>query len=196
MPEQPFAATARRDAQRNRELLVTTAHRAFASEGLAVSMDAIAKTAGVGAGTLYRHFPTKDDLIAAVLRLDDPQLEAERDRIGQAGLAPAEALEEWLGALARKMTAYDGLPGPLRAAIDATGTPLGSTCQVLIDATEAFLVPARKAGLARPELTGRALFLAALGIAWANAATGNDTQTREQLTAILRSGWSVETSAI
>lgn len=196
MPERPFAAAPRRDAQRNRDLLVATARRAFADEGLAVSMDAIAKTAGVGAGTLYRHFPTKNDLIAAVIDLDDPQLAAERDRIRQADLAAVEALEEWLDALARKMTAYDGLPGPLRAAVDATGTPLGSTCQVLIDATEAFLCPVRRAGLARPELTGRSLFLATLGIAWASAATGNDAQTRNQLTAILRSGWSIAASTI
>lgn len=110
----------RRDAQRNRALLVATAREAFARDGLEASMDAIAKAAGVGAGTLYRHFPTKDDLVAAVIDADEPRLESERDRIIDAGLDPAEALEQWLNVLAQKMTAYEGLPGPLRAAVDST----------------------------------------------------------------------------
>ncbi|SYZ33579.1 TetR/AcrR family transcriptional regulator [Propionibacterium australiense] len=191
MPDRSRTASPRRDALRNRELLVNAARQAFASDGLDASMDAIAKAAGVGVGTLYRHFPTKEDLVAAVINLDKPQLEAQRDRIRRADLDPVAALEQWLDVLVRKMTAYDGLPGPLRAAVDATGTPLGSTCHTIVDATETFLAPARDAGLAKPQLTGRALFLAALGIAWASSAA-DDTETREQLTATLRSGWAAE----
>lgn len=191
MSEKSRART-RRDAQRNRALLVATAREAFARDGLEASMDAIAKTAGVGAGTLYRHFPTKDDLVAAVIDADEPRLESERDRIINAGLDPAEALEQWLNVLAQKMNAYEGLPGPLRAAVDATGTPLGSTCQVLLDATAAFLARARAAGAISPDLSERSLFLATLGIAWASAATGDDLETRSQLAGLLHRGWSAD----
>jgi len=57
----------RADAQRNRATILATAEEMFASDGLAVSVDDIARRAGVGIGTLYRHFPTKDALVAAIV---------------------------------------------------------------------------------------------------------------------------------
>jgi AcrR family transcriptional regulator len=59
-------STLRADARRNREAVLAAARRAFAERGLQTSLDDIAKQAGVGSGTLYRHFPTRDDLVAAV----------------------------------------------------------------------------------------------------------------------------------
>ncbi|MFI7229737.1 TetR/AcrR family transcriptional regulator [Nonomuraea angiospora] len=56
----------RRDAQRNRDLLVTAARELFAARGLDVPLDEIARTAGVSSGTLYNHFPSRDDLVDAV----------------------------------------------------------------------------------------------------------------------------------
>lgn len=56
----------RADARRNRDLIVTAARRAFAEQGLRASLDEIAKDAGIGSGTLYRHFPSRDQLVAAV----------------------------------------------------------------------------------------------------------------------------------
>ena len=58
----------RADAQRNRTRLLETAKAAFAEKGSGASLYEIARTAGVGAGTLYRHFPTRDALVAAVYR--------------------------------------------------------------------------------------------------------------------------------
>ena len=58
----------RADGLRNRELLIDVAKQAFAEVGPNVSLEEIARRAGVGIGTLYRHFPTRDDLIAAVYR--------------------------------------------------------------------------------------------------------------------------------
>jgi AcrR family transcriptional regulator len=57
----------RADAKRNRDKLLNVAHRAFTTEGISVSMDEIARRAGVGVGTVYRHFPTKEDLFGAVI---------------------------------------------------------------------------------------------------------------------------------
>ncbi|MFK4548313.1 AcrR family transcriptional regulator [Streptomyces tendae] len=86
--------TLRADAQRNREHLIATAAEAFAS-GRTVSLDAIAKSAGVGSGTLYRHFPTREDLVEEIYR---DQIRPLRDD-AQALLAterPVQALHTWM----------------------------------------------------------------------------------------------------
>jgi AcrR family transcriptional regulator len=85
----------RADAQRNRMRLLETAKAAFAEKGSAASLDEIAKVAGVGAGTLYRHFPTRDALIEAVYRNETEQLVAAAARLAEAR-APTAALREWL----------------------------------------------------------------------------------------------------
>lgn len=68
----PFAAVTpekalRADAKKNRDKLLEVAHKVFTTEGISVSMDEIARHAGVGVGTVYRHFPTKEDLFGAVI---------------------------------------------------------------------------------------------------------------------------------
>lgn len=90
----PPRSTLRADAQRNREHLIATAAEAFAS-GQAISLDAIAKRAGVGSGTLYRHFPTREDLVEEVYR---DQIRPLRDdaRVLLATERPAQALHAWM----------------------------------------------------------------------------------------------------
>ncbi|WP_431969496.1 TetR/AcrR family transcriptional regulator [Nocardia sp. bgisy134] len=68
VPVAPSTLAARADAQRNRALVLAAAQRAFAERGLAVSLAEVARRAGVGAGTVYRHFPTKSDLLEAVMQ--------------------------------------------------------------------------------------------------------------------------------
>jgi len=85
----------RADAERNRVRLLETAKAAFAEKGSAASLDEIARTAGVGAGTLYRHFPTRDALVAAVYRNETEQLVAAADRLAETH-PPVTALREWL----------------------------------------------------------------------------------------------------
>ncbi|MCP9623826.1 TetR family transcriptional regulator [Nocardia otitidiscaviarum] len=68
MPPPHTDPAVRADARRNRELVLAAAQRAFAERGMSVSLMEIARRAGVGAGTVHRHFPTKNDLLAAVLR--------------------------------------------------------------------------------------------------------------------------------
>lgn len=90
----PRRSTLRADAQRNREHLLATAAEAFAS-GQAISLDAIAKRAGVGSGTLYRHFPTREDLVEEVYR---DQIRPLRDdaRALLETQPPAQALHTWM----------------------------------------------------------------------------------------------------
>ncbi|MCW3793241.1 TetR/AcrR family transcriptional regulator [Paenibacillus sp. LS1] len=72
--------TLRADAKKNRDKLLRIAHEIFKTEGIAVSMDEIAKRAGVGIGTVYRHFPTKEDLFGAVIASHKMRLMEEADQ--------------------------------------------------------------------------------------------------------------------
>jgi AcrR family transcriptional regulator len=92
---QKIARKPRADAQRNRERILEVAKQAFTRRGAEASMDEIAKRAKIGPGTLYRHFPTRDDLLAAVYISEVEKL-AEAQKKFSAELPPVEALRAWL----------------------------------------------------------------------------------------------------
>jgi AcrR family transcriptional regulator len=85
----------RTDAQRNRERILEAAKDAFTQSGANASLDEIAKQAGVGAGTLYRHFPSRDALIEAVYRTEVEKLAAAARTFAKE-LHPREALRAWM----------------------------------------------------------------------------------------------------
>ena len=85
----------RADAKRNRERILEVARQVFTRRGAEASMDEIAKRAKIGPGTLYRHFPTRDDLLAAVYITEVEKL-AEAQRKFSVELPPAEALRAWM----------------------------------------------------------------------------------------------------
>lgn len=85
----------RADAQRNRERILGTAKQLFTRDGAAASLDDIARQAGVGPGTLYRHFPTRDALIEAVYRSEVEKLAGAEQRFAET-MPPLEALRAWM----------------------------------------------------------------------------------------------------
>src|SRR5271157_1216221 len=85
----------RTDAQRNRERILEVAKEAFTRRGANASLDDIAKETGIGSGTLYRHFPTRDALIEAVYRSEVEKLAAAEQRFA-ASMPPLEALRAWM----------------------------------------------------------------------------------------------------
>src|SRR6266576_4884045 len=85
----------RADAQQNRERILEVAKEAFTRSGANASLDDIAKEAEVGAGTLYRHFPTRDALIEAGYRTEVEKLAAAERRLADT-LPPVEALRAWM----------------------------------------------------------------------------------------------------
>jgi AcrR family transcriptional regulator len=116
------AATARKpraDARRNRIRLLETAKAAFAEKGPGASLDEIARTAGVGAGTLYRHFPTRDALIEAVYRNETEQLVAAASRLA-ATHSPMAALREWLLLFVDYMATKHGMYEALNSIVGGT----------------------------------------------------------------------------
>lgn len=179
----------RSDKTRNREHILEIAEEFFAAAGVNGSLDAVAKRAGVGAGTLYRHFPTREALLAALLRSRDEALAMRREAIRAEGHPPGVALELWLEAIDEWLSAFKGLPEPLRTALSDEASPLGITCQGFITDTEAFLEPAQREGQAQPEIRGRDLFLGALATSWARGAALADDASADSLKALLRTGW-------
>ena len=92
---EPAGRKPRVDGQRNRERLIEAAKAAFADVGPEVSLDEIARRAGVGIGTLYRHFPTRDAIVEAVYRREVQQLADAATRLSDT-LPPGEALHQWM----------------------------------------------------------------------------------------------------
>jgi AcrR family transcriptional regulator len=138
-PSQPPATygTQRRAAARNRVAILEVAHELLA-ESAAVSMNEIAKRAGVGAGTLYRHFPTREDLILAVYRHDVQKLVDSVDET-LATHPPLEAFVAWFETLAAHVRVKHGLGEALhnaaiQNAIDETYAPVLAAVTKLLDA--------------------------------------------------------------
>jgi AcrR family transcriptional regulator len=130
--EGEFAAVRkpRADAERNRARLLETAKAAFAEKGSAASLDEIARIAGVGPGTLYRHFPTRDALVAAVYRNETEQLVAAADWLAETH-PPVTALREWLLLFVDYIATKHGMSEVLNSIVDgASDLYSASTAQV------------------------------------------------------------------
>jgi AcrR family transcriptional regulator len=95
LPPPPPARKPRADAERNRERILEAAKEIFSRDGATASLDDIVRQAGIGPGTLYRHFPTRDDLIEAVYRSEVEKLAAAEQRFA-ATMPPVEALRSWM----------------------------------------------------------------------------------------------------
>jgi AcrR family transcriptional regulator len=184
----------RADAQRNRDHILDIAAQYFSEHGVSGSLDAIAKKAGVGAGTLYRHFPNREALLAALLTARDEELVSRRDAIRAGTTDAASALEQWLNALIAWAGAFDGLPEPLRVATTTESSPLAITCQGYISTTDEFLLAAQQEGSARHEVRGRDLFLAALATSWVRDAAMADELSEQALNSLTKNGWATSIS--
>ena len=108
----------RGDARRNHELLLTVAAEAFAERGTDASLEDIARTAGVGIGTLYRHFPSRQALLEAVFRRNVDELCDGADQL-RAELPPDEALAEWMQRFVRYAATKKGLATHLKSVLAA-----------------------------------------------------------------------------
>jgi AcrR family transcriptional regulator len=144
----PDTAPQRSDALKNREVILQVAHDALA-ESADASLNSIAKRAGVGAGTLYRHFPTREALILEVYRHDVDRLVGSVPGV-LAAHAPLDALRHWFTTLAAYVRLKHGLGDALNTAaaqevIDATYGPVTAAIGELLAACE-------RAGEVRPGL--------------------------------------------
>ncbi|MGH3320719.1 MAG: TetR/AcrR family transcriptional regulator [Streptosporangiaceae bacterium] len=141
----------RADAQRNRQRLLEAALRAFSSGEEKVSLERIAKEAGVGIGTLYRHFPTREALVEAVYRGELARLRDSAEQL-LASYDPDTALRTWMDRFADYAAAKRGMADTLHAVIASGAIPSTQTRDTLTTAIEGML----KAGAAAGTLRGDA----------------------------------------
>jgi len=178
----------RADARRNRDRILRTAMRHFASRGIGASLEEIAREAGVGPGTLYRHFPSREALLAAALRGRQEELLAQANEARAIANAD-DALAMWLASLQDYLRSFNGLPAPVLAAVKERGSPLALSCNTLISITGEFLDRAQRSGDARASVTANSLFLGALGIAWVLDRADIYGTTRQELEAVFAHGY-------
>ncbi|PPJ30589.1 TetR/AcrR family transcriptional regulator [Nocardia nova] len=141
----------RRDAQRNRQLLLDAALTAFTGEEGTVSLDAIAKSAGVGIGTLYRHFPSREALIEAVYRSELEQLCDQAAHL-LADHSPEDALRIWLGRYADFVATKRGMAEALREVIASGAVTSAQTRERLSAAIRSVLDAGISAGTLRDDV--------------------------------------------
>lgn len=180
----------RADVQRNRSALLDAAQRHFLKFGVGTSLEAVAKEAGVGPGTLYRHFPTREALLAAVLQSRRQELEARRADIEQLD-DPLTALRRWTSAMEEYFSAFSGLPEPLMAAARAQDpeNPLTIPCHEIIAMTDEYLHAAQRSGQVRTSVQGNDLFLAAMSVAWTMGAGSIAKDSLDRLRALIEHGY-------
>jgi AcrR family transcriptional regulator len=141
----------RADAQRNRDRLLDAAVRAFSQPGPDVTLDAIAKDAGVGIGTLYRHFPTREALVEAAYRNELARLcDAATDLLGR--MSPDEAMRTWMDRFVDYMTTKRGMADALRAVIASGGNPFAESRDRLTAAITTLLEAGAATGTVRSDV--------------------------------------------
>jgi AcrR family transcriptional regulator len=141
----------RADARRNRDRLLAVAVRAFSQEGADVPLDAIAREAGVGIGTLYRHFPTREALVEAAYRTElDRLCDATPGLLAQ--LPPERALRAWMDRFVDYMTTKRGMADALKAVIASGGNPYAHSRDRMLAAVGSLLDAGIAAGTLRADV--------------------------------------------
>jgi len=170
----------RADAERNRELLLGAARAAFAEHGTDASLRDVARRAGVGIGTLYRHFPTREALVEALLDCNFDDLRDRAERL-LTSPAPHEALLTWLAELAAEARTYQGLPQSIMAALDDERSELHVSCAAMRAAGARLLRCAQETGRVRADVSVTEVISLALGLAWAAQQPGGSSDLMGRL---------------
>jgi AcrR family transcriptional regulator len=176
----------RADAQRNRERILQVAKEAFTRSGANTSLDDIAKEARVGPGTLYRHFPTREELLQAVYRSEMENLAAAERKFAQS-MPPIEALRAWLLLFVDAIETKQIIAPVLNALIGDPKKVFAASHAQTHEALRALVKRAIKSGDIRRDLDPVDLLRALIGVS--NVATGPDwQQSARRLVDILVTG--------
>jgi AcrR family transcriptional regulator len=174
----------RADAQRNRELLLSTAVRVFSKCGPDAPLDLIAKEAGVGIGTLYRHFPTRDALIEAAYRNELAVVCDAAPGLLET-MPPADATRAWMDRFIDYMARKIGMADALRAVIAAGADPYAHSFELLLGAIKPLLDASVAAGEIRQDVRADDVLVSLSGVA---LATGADRDRAGRLLDLLMDG--------
>ena len=182
-PTQPAERRPRADAQRNRDRILEVAKEAFTRSGANVSLDEVAKQSGVGPGTLYRHFPTRDALLEAVYRVEVEKLAAAEAQFART-MPPIEALRAWMLLFVDYIAAKQIIAPALNTIVGGPTKLFVTTGDLVRVAIEALVSRAIASGDIRPDLNAVDLLRALVGVS--NVASTPDwPQSARRLVEIL-----------
>jgi len=176
----------RKDAQRNRDRILEVAKEAFTQSGADTSLDDIAKQAGVGPGTLYRHFPTREELLKAVYRSEVEKLAAAEQKFAET-MPPMEALRAWLLLFVDAVATKHLIAPALNALVGDPKKVFEASYAQMHEAIRALVKRAIKSGDIRKDLDPIDLLRALIGVA--NVASSPEwQQSARRLVDILVTG--------
>jgi AcrR family transcriptional regulator len=161
----------RADALRNRERVLEAARTVFSAGGPEASLEAIAKTAGVGIGTLYRHFPTREALFDAVYRHEAQQLAALAERL-QKKAKPIEALRQWMYSLVKFVATKKGMSAALALAVSKDSDLFSYSSDLLMRSAGGLLDRAIAAGEIRNDFGPEDLIRTLVGMCYTHDQPG------------------------
>ena len=161
----------RSDALRNRDRVLEAARAVFSAGGSEASLEAVAKTAGVGIGTLYRHFPTREALFDAVYRHEVQQLAALAERL-RTEAKPIEALRQWMYSLVKFVATKKGMSAALALAVAKESDLYSYSSDLLMRSAGGLLERAVAAGEIRNDISPEDLIRALVGMCYTHDQPG------------------------
>lgn len=176
----------RTDALRNRERILEVAKAAFTRRGANASLEEIAKQAGVGTGTLYRHFPTRDELIEGVYRNEVEKLAAAAARFAET-MSPLEALRAWMLLLVDYIAAKHIIAPALNSVAGGPSRLYEGSRSLVQGAIEELVKRAKKSGDVRRDVDASDLLRAVIGVSYVGSG-GDWQQSARRLVDILMAG--------
>lgn len=189
----PAGLPVRADGRRTHERLLAAAQATFAREGTDASLREVARQAGVSIATLYRHFPTREALLEALLRHGFDTLHARASDL-LASPDPGQALVTWSRELAAASARYDGLPASVMDALHDRDSPLHASCVSLRASAADLLARAQRSGQVRADLDADQFLAAVSGMAWAARQASWSASTADRFLSLLIEGLAARAS--
>jgi AcrR family transcriptional regulator len=173
----PHARKPRTDSARNRQLLIDTAKQGFSEVGLNVSLEEIARRAGVGIGTLYRHFPSREAVVEAVYRREVEQLAEAVPQLLDTSPA-GEALHKWMHLFVDYIATKRVIAPSLATAAGRTSALYATSAELITRAVSTLVKRAVASGDVRKDIDPSDLLRALVGVSYGNPDAGWEASAR------------------
>jgi AcrR family transcriptional regulator len=180
----PQARKPRADSARNRQLLIDAAKAGFTDVGLNVSLEEIARRAGVGIGTLYRHFPTREAVVEAVYRREVEHLAEAVPQLLQTSPAGA-ALHKWMHLFVDYIATKRIIAPSLGAAAGRTSPLHASSVELITNAISTLVKRAIASGDVRKDIDPADLLRAMVGVSYGNPDAGWEASARRLINLLM-----------
>jgi AcrR family transcriptional regulator len=167
----------RADAERNRERLLETAKALFETKGSSASLEEIAREAGFGIGTLYRHFPTRDELVEAVYRNETEQLAGAARRFAET-MPPVDALRAWMRLFVDHLATKQNMSEALNSLVAGTSALYAASTDLVTGAMKLLVERASASGEVRLHMDPLDLLRALAGVMTVGSGPGARANAR------------------